>query len=75
MKYTGEQRLRAVRLYERYGRSAVAVIDELGVSVWADVGGLASVYGCGPAGAASSGISPEGLRHEPEDLCGQRRAV
>lgn len=30
VKYTREQRLRAVRLYERYGRSAVAVIDELG---------------------------------------------
>ena len=25
VKYTREQRLRAVRLYERYGRSAVAV--------------------------------------------------
>ncbi len=30
VKYTREQRLRSVRLYERYGRSAVAVIDELG---------------------------------------------
>lgn len=30
VKYTREQRLRTVRLYERYGRSAVAVIDELG---------------------------------------------
>ncbi|WP_270417207.1 transposase [Bifidobacterium pseudolongum] len=30
VKYTREQRLRAVRLYERYGRSAAAVIDELG---------------------------------------------
>lgn len=30
VKYTGEQKLHAVRLYERYGHSTVAVIDELG---------------------------------------------
>ncbi len=47
VKYTREQRLRAVRLYERYGRSAVAVIDELGVSVRADAGGLAPAMGAG----------------------------
>lgn len=29
-RYTREQRLRAVRLYERYDRSAASVINELG---------------------------------------------
>ena len=30
VKYTREQRLRAVRLYERYDRSAASVVNELG---------------------------------------------
>ncbi|WP_270417169.1 hypothetical protein [Bifidobacterium pseudolongum] len=30
VKYTREQRLRAVRLYERYDRGAASVINELG---------------------------------------------
>lgn len=47
VKYTREQRLRAVRLYERYDRSAASVVNELGVSVPADAGALASGMGRG----------------------------
>ena len=48
VKYTREQRLRAMRLYERYDCRAVSVINELGHSskemlacrhcVWVEVG-------------------------------------
>ncbi len=37
VKYSREQRLRAVRLYEQYDRSAASVISELGVVAGANL--------------------------------------
>ena len=58
VKYTREQRLRAVRLYEQYDRSAASVINELGYPsrqmlvrwhrAWVEAGRcLCSIRDCG----------------------------